>query len=204
MCRPKLEFGKICRLFPQIMSYIGGEIAEGSVEALGQKYLIALFIIVSLCSTAVASPKTVAISAFSSSNWLSTDSNTKACELLDDFLINRYGVILFDGSKTSDKKEMARRIGKSEDYVISLQLTGFYDPPHTTTHIGPSIKPEDTVAMVLIDYSVYLVSQNRWVTGRVDHRIIYPGKNVPLGNAYTEAVKQALPKLATKLDEIVQ
>lgn len=172
---------------------------------MGHKCFIALLIIIVLfCSTAAASPKTVAISAFSSSNWLSTDSNTKACEILDDFLINRYGVVLFDGSKTLDKKEMARRIGKSEDYVVSLQLTGFYDPPNTAAHIGSSVKPEDTVSMVLIDYSVYLVSQNRWITGRVDHRLIYPGKTVPLDIAYTEAVKQALPKLVVKLDEILQ
>lgn len=163
-----------------------------------------LIIIIALNSPVLASPKTVAISASSSSNWLTSDSNNKACEILDEYLLNRYGVILFDGSKTSDKKEMAKRIGKSEDYVISLQLTGFYDPPYTASHIGPSVKPADTVSMVLIDYSVYIVPQNRWMTGRIDHRVVYSGKAVSLEVAYIEAVRQAIPKLTMKLDEIIQ
>lgn len=95
-------------------------------------------------SYAVAAPKTVMISTSSSSSWLPSAINKTACEIVDHYLMNNYDIGVFDGSKTSDKRAMSKRIGKGMDYVVYIELTGFYDPPYTTAHLNSNISPADT------------------------------------------------------------
>lgn len=166
--------------------------------------VLLLFFMLLYCGSVGANPKTAMISTFSSSSWLPSEANKNACEIVDNYLMNRYDTIVFDGSKAMDKTAMSKRIGKSQDYVISIQLSGFYDPPFTTTHLNSNIKAADTVVMVILEYTVYLVASERWITGRIDQQVVYPGATVGLDVAYPDALKQAMPKLANELNTIIK
>lgn len=154
---------------------------------------------------AAASPRPAIISTYSVASWLPAEVDKKACEIIDDGLMASYDAILFDGSKTADKKEMAKHIGPAfADYVISVQHTGFYDPPHTAAHLSSDVKPDDTVATVILDYSVYVTAADKWVTGRVYQRVVFVSATVPREAACLVATRQVVPKLREKLGALVK
>lgn len=166
-------------------------------------FLLILLLLLA-CSTAAASPKMAVISTYSSSSWLPTDINKKACAVVDDYLADHYFAAIFNSSKVQDKKDLAQHIAKTEDSnVVLIQLTAFYDPPYTRTHIISGVKTSDTVATVLMDYSVCLASSDRCITGRIVQRAVYNDAAVPLETAYKEAVRQSLPKLNETLSGII-
>jgi hypothetical protein len=154
---------------------------------------------------AAASPRTAVITSSSTATWLPAEVNQKACETMDNYLVDRYEAIYFDGRKAADKKEMARRIGPGfADYVIVVSLSGFYDPPFTSGRLASDVKPADTVATALVDYAVYVTAADRWITGRVYHRAVYAGAAVPQAKACLDALGQTLPLLADKLAAVVK
>lgn len=158
-----------------------------------------------ICSTVNAAPAISVISTYSSSTWLPSDVNTTTCKLVDDYLANRYFAVIFDGTKAGDRSELAKKIGQTEgDYAIIVNLTSFYDPPNTTAHLASDVKPSDTVATILLDYSIYLASSDKWITDRIVQRSVFQDTTVPLEKACQEAVKQSLPKLADKLDCVIK
>lgn len=177
---------------------------RGGMGMMKKIVVLLLFFMLLYCGSVGANPNTVAISTFSSASWLPAEANKNACEIVDNYLMNRYETIVFDGSKATDKIAMSKHIGKGQDYVISIQLSGFYDPPFTTTHLSSNIKAADTVAMVMLEYTVYQVASEKWISGRVDQRVVYPGTTVILDAAYSDALKQAMPKLINELDTIIK
>lgn len=172
------------------------------------KRKIAFFLTLALffvCSIATANPAISVISTYSSSTWLPADVNNTTCKLVDDYLADRYFAVIFDGTKADDRTELAKKIGQAEgDNAIIVKLTSFYDPPNTTAHLASDIKPTDTVATILLDYSIYLASSDKWVTGRVIQRSVFQDATVSLEKACQEAVKKSLPKLADKLDCVIK
>lgn len=165
--------------------------------------LILLFML--SCGTADASPTMAVISTYSSSSWLPPDINKKACAVVDSYLANHYFAVVFDSSKVQDKNDMAKQLAQIEgSNVVLIKLTAFYDPPFTTTRIASDVKEADTMATVLMDYSVYLATTDRCITGRIVQRSIFPDTNLPLETAYSQAVSQALPKLSDALAAILK
>lgn len=178
---------------------------EQGVGNMHRKLIFLLIIIILLAATsASANPQLAVVSTYSSSTWLPADINQKAGRIVDEYLADRHYAAIFDGSKSDDRKELINRIGKTDvEYTISIELTGFYEPPYTSTHFSANIKPSDTVATVLLNYSIYVSSTNRFITGRIDNRKIYPNTTVAQETAYLETVRQALPKLSEQLDALL-
>jgi len=166
--------------------------------------ILLLFLLLLHCSNAGATPTTIMISTFSASSWLPLEANKNACEIVDSYLMNHYNFGVLDGSKSPDKRAMCKRIGNNADYVLYIELTGFYDPPYTTAHMSSSIKITDTVAMVLLHYTVYVVALDKWITGSVDQQVVYPGTAIALEVAYPEAVRKAIPKLTNEINTIIK
>lgn len=165
--------------------------------------LLVLLILLAAAS-ASANPQVAAVSTYSSATWLPADINQKAGRIVDEYLADRHYAAIFDGSKTDDRKELIKRIGKTDiKYTVSIELIGFYEPPYTSTHFSDTIKPSDTVATVMLNYSIYVSATDRFITGRIDNRKIYPDNKVALEPAYLETVRQALPKLSEQLDAIL-
>lgn len=163
--------------------------------------LLALFLIGQCAS---ASPKMAVISTYSSASWLPAEVNKDTCKMVDDYLADRYFAIVFDGTKTENRKELAKKISKSEgNATVIIELRCFYDPPYTKARLASDITPTDTVATALMDYSVYVAPQDRWLDGRIVHRSVFRDTAVPLDIACQEAVKQALPQLTLKLDSLL-
>ncbi|MPM57405.1 hypothetical protein SDC9_104227 [bioreactor metagenome] len=164
--------------------------------------LITLFLI---CSSAIASPKMAVISTYSSASWLPADVSKSTCKMVDDFLADQYFAIVFDGTKTEDRRELARKVSQADgDCTVLIELRCFYDPPYTKARLASDIKPTDTVATVLMDYSVYVALQDKWIDGRIVQRSVFRDTNVPLDIACQEAVQQSLPKLTVKLDSLTK
>lgn len=171
-----------------------------------KKIALLLILLLSLISsTAAASSNMAVISTYSSSSWLPAEVNKKACTVVDSYLADQYFAVVFDSSKVQDKTELAKHLAQTEgSNVVFIQLTAFYDPPFTTTHIASDAKQTDTVATVLMDYSVYLATSGRCVTGRIVQRSIYHDAIIPLETAYPQAVNQSLPKLNETLTSILK
>lgn len=68
--------------------------------------LLALFLIGQCAS---ASPNLAVISTYSSATWLPADVNKNTCKMVDDYLADRYFAVVFDGSKTVNRKELAKK-----------------------------------------------------------------------------------------------
>ncbi|MGI6093234.1 MAG: hypothetical protein GX348_10920 [Veillonellaceae bacterium] len=162
--------------------------------------LLALFLIGQCAS---ASPNLAVISTYSSATWLPADVNKNTCKMVDDYLADRYFAVVFDGSKTVNRKELAKKIGQLDGgCVVLIELQCFYDPPYTKARLASDIKPTDTVATVLMNYSVYMPSQDKWLDDRIVQRTVFRDTVVPLERACQEAVRQALPKLTVKMDSL--
>lgn len=156
-----------------------------------------------ISSSVLASPKMAVISTYSSASWLPAEVNKTTCKIVDDYLADRYFAVVFDGTKTENRKELARRVGQAEGAcAVIIELRCFYDPPYTKARLASDIKPTDTVATVLMDYSVFVASQDRWIDGRIVQRSVFRDTAIPIDIACQEAVRQSFPALTIKLDSL--
>lgn len=166
---------------------------------------IILITLIIISGNVLATPKLSVISTASSALWFPAELNKKTCKIVDDYLADHYFAVVFDGTKTENRKDLAKKIGQAEDgYVIFIDLRNFYDPPYTKARLASDIKSGDTVATILIDYSLYIAPSDKWVTGRVVQRSIFRDSAVPVETACPAAIKQALPKLTEQLDALLK
>lgn len=166
-----------------------------------RKVAIILIGLILIASSAFASPALSVISTYSSSSWLPGDINIATCKMVDDYLADYYFAVVFDGEKAQNRKDLGRKISQADgSYVVSVELRSFYDPPYTKARLASDIKPTDTVATLLMDYSLYNAVSDQWVTGRIIQRSVFRDAAVPLDTACYEVVKQAIPKLSDQLN----